>query len=163
MPTVVLPSQSPPQQSPNRKKRQLAPDELLPAISLRSDADDAPPPKPGLRVWQKLLIASLLVAVPTSVIVLAAFGLRFDFLGLRTSECLLIGGVVALIAGVLIAVRMILRVSGSLKRLAEQADIVADGLREDLAFTGDHDEIGRSEEHSLNSSHPRLSRMPSSA
>ena len=142
MPTVVLPSQTPPQQSPNRRKRQIATDELLPAISLRSDATDVPPPKAGLRVWQKLLIASLLVAVPTAVIVLAAFGLRFDFLGLKIAEGLLLGGAVTLIAGVLIAARMILRVSASLKQLAKQADTVAEGLREDLIFNGDRDEIG---------------------
>ena len=142
VPTVVLPSPPSQQQSPNRRKGQINPDDLLPTIALHDDADDAPPPKAGLRVRQKLLIATLLVALPTAVIVLAALALRFDFLTLGVSEALLLGGLVALIAGVVIASGMVLKVSHSLRKLAAQAELVAQGQREDLAFTGERDEIG---------------------
>jgi signal transduction histidine kinase/CheY-like chemotaxis protein/HPt (histidine-containing phosphotransfer) domain-containing protein len=95
-----------------------------------------------LGVRQRLILAALTLIIPNFVIAAAAFGMRYGHLAEKTSQLLLLGGVAGLIAGVFFSIEMVRRTTRSLRELAIQAALVAEGKREDLAFPVRGDEIG---------------------
>jgi len=142
VPTVVLPSQPQASTGPNRRKNQLSADELLPAIRPPADAETPVAPRARVGVVQRLFLATLLLVLPVLAITVAAFGLRFDFLSAGAFGQLMGGGLVGLAVGGTLAIGLVRGVGRSLKELARQTCVVADGKREDLAFPARGDEIG---------------------
>jgi signal transduction histidine kinase/CheY-like chemotaxis protein len=142
VPTVVLPSQPQSQQSPNRGKGRISPDELLPAIPLSPAGNDAPLLRRGFSLRQKVIVGLLLFALPVGAIVTAVCGMRFNFLSDGTADRLLWAGAGGLMAGSLLAIRMFLGANRALRVLADQATGVADGKREDISVPTRGDEIG---------------------
>ncbi len=142
MPTVVLPSQTPAPPQKSRRKNPFTAEEILPGVP-RSALDNGSAAKGAtLCVWQRLLVAALAFALPSIVIAFAAFGMRLGILSEKTSAMLLLAGGIGLVAGVFIAAMMIRGTTRALRELASQAGLVAEGKREDLAFTSRGDEIG---------------------
>jgi signal transduction histidine kinase/DNA-binding response OmpR family regulator/HPt (histidine-containing phosphotransfer) domain-containing protein len=142
VPTVVLPSQPPAQPPKNRRKNPFTAEEILPAIPSRTAAEIGGVSKVYLRVWQRLVVAALAFVLPSITIAAAAFGIRFGYLSDKTCEMLLLAGVAGLVGGVFIAMQMVRGTTRSLRELAVQASLVAEGKREDLAFATRGDEIG---------------------
>jgi signal transduction histidine kinase/CheY-like chemotaxis protein/HPt (histidine-containing phosphotransfer) domain-containing protein len=142
VPTVVLPSQPQAPLAKNRRKNAFSADELLPAIPPRPADDLRNVPRVRLGVRQRLLLAALALIIPNVVLSVAAFGMRYGHLSEPASHALLLGGGVALGIGVFIAIQMVERTTRSLRELAVQAALVAEGKREDLAFPARGDEIG---------------------
>ena len=140
VPTVVLPSQ-PAQSAPNRRKNQFQSEELLPGVGSRTNAScDSLVIR--LRVWQRLVVAALSFILPSLIIAGAAFGMRLGYCSETTSLILLISGAAGMAAGTVLAAGMIRGTSRSLRELAVQAALVAEGKRDDLAFSKRGDEIG---------------------
>ncbi|MEQ1854175.1 MAG: ATP-binding protein, partial [Chthoniobacteraceae bacterium] len=120
----------------------MIPDQLLPAIPLRKDDPSSAEGQGGLKIRQKMLIALLLFVLPTAAIVVAACGLRFDFLQTGTADKLLWTGALGLSAGVVLAFQLSFGVNRALHALTEQASAVADGKRQDIVMSRRSDEIG---------------------
>ena len=95
-----------------------------------------------LRLWHRLLVAALGFVIPSAAITAAAFGIRFGFLSEKISQILLLGGIAGFVGGALIASQMVRGITRALHELANQASLVAEGKREDLAFPSRGDEIG---------------------
>ncbi len=141
MPTVVLPSQQAPP-AKNRRKNPLSADDLLPAIAPRATTGSREISAVRLRVWHRLLVAALGFLIPCAAVTVAAFGIRFGYISEKTSQLLLLGGVAGFVVGVLLAFQMVRGITRSLRELAMQAVLVAEGKREDLTFPARGDEIG---------------------
>ncbi len=142
VPTVVLPSQTPAPPQKVRKKNPFTAEEILPGVPRAALENGGTVKGARLRVWQRLLVAALAFALPSAVIAVGAFGVRLGVLSERTSNMLLLAGGVGLVGGVFIAAMMIRGTTRALRELALQAGLVADGKREDLAYSSRGDEIG---------------------
>ena len=95
-----------------------------------------------LRVWQRLVLAMLALALPSAAIAAAGFGSRYGLLSDNGSHVLLIAGIVGLVAGVFISARIVRGTTRAILELAAGASLVAEGKRQDLAFSTRGDEIG---------------------
>ena len=143
VPTVVLPSQPQAQPVNNRRKGSHSHEDALSAAGSRT-----PEPKGTethrvrLRVWQRLVLSKIALVIPSAAIAVAGFGSRYGLLSDSASHILLIAGIVGLIAGFIVAVRIARGTSNSILELVGQASLVAEGKRHDLAFATRGDEIG---------------------
>ncbi|MEO6785338.1 MAG: response regulator [Chthoniobacteraceae bacterium] len=93
-------------------------------------------------MWQRLLFAALSFIIPSAVIAGAALGMRFGYLSEKTSLIMLLAGAGGMTLGTVLAAGMIRGTTRSLRELAVQAALVAEGRRDDLAFATRGDEIG---------------------
>ncbi len=93
-------------------------------------------------VWQKMLLCAAMLFVPTSLTVLGAVLTVFQLSAGKFGVVLLIIGILSLIGGAYITLRIARDIGHSLRQLAMEARGIADGQRSTLTIQSRLDEIG---------------------
>ena len=109
-----------------------------PIVNIRSD-------RGGLHHWRigkKLFVCGLLVFVPALVVVIGAMGKVFEILPGYIGVWLLLGGIVALVIGALICLRIARAIAEPLVRMTRETTLIAEGSKDSLGIELRRDEIG---------------------
>jgi signal transduction histidine kinase/CheY-like chemotaxis protein len=136
---VSAPATNPSSMPPIVLKQEPGPDDAEgPLVNVKPDPG-------GLHHWsigKKLFVCGLLVFIPALVVVIGAMGKVFEILPGDVGVWLLLSGIVALVIGALLCLRIARAIAEPLVRMTRETTLVAEGEKESLGIELRRDEIG---------------------